>query len=289
MHMLFGRRRRLQALNEREAAGEDLWTDKLDERARFRILYLVHKVVDGTDSRRYNLVAEARRLVLEDLGLPFLYAEGARQQDVEHCILEGEEETVFSYLEALVRLGSIVASQYFGNVPTDDTDRYRSRIPDFIEAINVVLEEHRCSYELVEGTFVPMESRTLHRSVVVPALRLLGGRSDFEASERSFRKAIEELQGGDPQDAITDASTALQEALGALGCQGNTVSRRLKDAIAKGYLTPYDSKLAEWLEADRSLKGDAHNADDADRTDAWLVVHIVGALVLRVASGPPRR
>jgi hypothetical protein len=46
-------------------------------------------------------------------------------------------------------------------------------------------------------------------------------------------------------------------------------------------------KIIDWVESDRSEKGDAHNARPATREDAWLTVHIVGAVILRL-TGEPR-
>ena len=40
-----------------------------------------------------------------------------------------------------------------------------------------------------------------------------------------------------------------------------------------------------WVSADRSEMGDSHKAETTlTRDDAWLTVHVVGALILRLAS-----
>jgi hypothetical protein len=131
--------------------------------------------------------------------------------------------------------------------------------------------------------------------VVVPTLRLLAGRVDYAAVEIAYRNALEEISGGKPDDAITDAATALQEMLELLGCEGNALGPLIRDARRKGVLAPHDqtlgdaiAKIGDWVSADRSEMGDGHRgASAATRDDAWLIVHIVGALVLRLAS-PPR-
>ncbi len=63
-------------------------------------------------------------------------------------------------------------------------------------------------------------------------------------------------------------------------------------ARKKGVLAPHDATLAagiekiiDWVCADRSETGDAHNAKPATRDDAWFAVHVVGALILRPAGG----
>jgi hypothetical protein len=47
-------------------------------------------------------------------------------------------------------------------------------------------------------------------------------------------------------------------------------------------------KAMHWVAADRSEMGDAHHATQATREDAWLIVHVVGAVMVRLASGQQR-
>jgi len=65
----------------------------------------------------------------------------------------------------------------------------------------------------------------------------------------------------------------------------------LDDARKKGLLGPHDSTLAtgiekigDWVNADRSERGDAHLERDADFDAAWLAVHVAGALILRLSK-----
>ena len=83
--------------------------------------------------------------------------------------------------------------------------------------------------------------------------------------------------------------------LDALGCEGNSLGPKLQNAKDRGLLAPHDSPMAEivkkagdWVSADRSNTGDAHNAGSATVDDAWFTVHVVGALILRLAQGTPR-
>jgi hypothetical protein len=142
---------------------------------------------------------------------------------------------------------------------------------------------------------VDLESEELHVAVVAPALRLLSGRAGFDKVEVAYRDAIKELSDGKPDDAITDAGTALQETLTALGCSGNSLGPLISDARRRGLLAPHDAKLdqaisnvMDWVSADRSQSGEAHHVSDATVEDAWLILHVVGALILRLVSGPPR-
>lgn len=83
--------------------------------------------------------------------------------------------------------------------------------------------------------------------------------------------------------------------LTAIGCIGNALGPLIKDAKKQGLLAPHDARLdqaitdvMEWVSADRSQSGEAHHVSNASVEDAWLIVHILGAVILRLASGPPR-
>jgi hypothetical protein len=132
----------------------------------------------------------------------------------------------------------------------------------------------------------------MHAQVVEPTLVLLHGKQEFANAERAFRDALEELTAGKPDDAITDAGTALQEALTALGCKGNKLGDLIKDAKNTGWFGPRDSPLADsiakihnWVAAERNA-GEAHRVSEATKDDAWFVVHVVGAAIVRLAAGP---
>jgi hypothetical protein len=158
-----------------------------------------------------------------------------------------------------------------------------------------LLREYRVSYELNGGEMVPFSSRELHVAVVDPALRLLTASPRWEGVERSYRKALEALSRDDAAGAITDAGTALQEALILLGCSGNALGPLIKSARSKALFTAHDARMLDaidrvlnWVSADRSNTGDAHNATPAAIEDAWLTIHIVGAVLVRLGAETPR-
>jgi len=142
---------------------------------------------------------------------------------------------------------------------------------------------------------VERASQELHAEVVAPVLLLLSHRSGFEKVEAAYQDALREISAGHPADAITDAGTALQETLTTLGCRGNALGPLIADAQRNGLLAAHDSTLGEgiakilkWVSADRSNKGDSHRASTPTTEDAWLVVHVVGALILRLVQGGTR-
>jgi len=136
----------------------------------------------------------------------------------------------------------------------------------------------------------------MHATIIEPVLTLTNGDARYAKVEKAYQDALRELKpGGSPSDAITDAATALQEMLEAVGAKGNALGPLFADVQKRELLAPYDSKLAEaiealgeWVSADRSGRGDAHHVREASRDDAWLAVRVAGALILRLAAGRQR-
>lgn len=167
--------------------------------------------------------------------------------------------------------------------------QYRDRIND-------IFEERDVAWYLAGERIVPRSSAAMQATIIEPVFALTEGQAKLAGVETAFQDALRELKpGGDPRDAITDAGTALQEMLKAVGAKGNALGPLLTDARKRGLLAPYDSKIAEaidaigdWVSADRSSRGDAHEVKEASRDDAWLAVRVAGALILRLAAGRKR-
>ena len=170
-------------------------------------------------------------------------------------------------------------------------DYVRPETEAFRERVKEIFDDHRITYDLIDGEMIPFESREMHQEVVAPVLRLLAGHPDLEAVEDAYHDALGEIMKN-PGDAITDAGRALQVTLELLGCEGNKLGPLIASARAKGLLASHDSgltegirKIMDWVSADRSNLGDAHTASDPTPEDAWFTVHVVGALILRLAGG----
>ena len=269
--MLYARRKRQDELTRREAAGEDLWKPDLGAPGRVRLAHLVTVICDETRDRA-DVYGQARGLVIRELGLESLAGLSGAGSDVQLAIRKSDIDLVASVLEALDWV-------------------LRSDAPDFVEvyreATALILAEHRAAFDFIDGQMVPFESREMHVAVVEPTLRLLAGRADWDGVELAYRNALHEI-GTDPADAVTDAGTALQVALEQLGCGGNALGPLGRSAVGMGILSGHDQKLVDWVAADRSQSGDTHNADPVTRDDAWFAVHVVGALLLRLAGETPR-
>jgi hypothetical protein len=280
--MLYSERKRQRSLAEREAKGETFWTSHFDKRVRQKLKYLLDECGEGD-----NAAQRARYLILKDEGLPYLYTDTSNEVwDFELYLFECSDEMMPTVIEAMFRAIVGLARSQVSRVG-------QGRVIAFINGVNEVLRAHRISFEFQDGEMVPFESKALHATVLAPALTLLRD-PRFEKADRAYRDAMDELTRGTPGDAITDAATALQEMLVALGASGNALGPLLKSARSMGLLAAHDAILTEalqktidWVSADRSNLGDAHKADSAEVQDGWFTVHVVGALIVRLA-GPKR-
>lgn len=268
---LYSERNRKEQYAAREAAGENLWTEELPIQARMQIAELWDLFEGGSwDSSRF-----ARRAA-QELRIAGL----SRTASIHSDALLRTADTSH-YLDLIECLRVAIAADPKG----------RAQVSEFDSILNGFFENHRVAFRLVDGEFIPFKSDELHREVVEPVIRLLVDKR-FEKAQTAYISAIKEI-AIDPADAITDAGTALQEALEALGCKGNALGSLISDARKKGLLGGHDQPLTDgiekftvWAAAMRNNMGDGHHVTDANRNDAWLMVHIVGALILRLASTP---
>lgn len=224
----------------------------------------------------------ARLLILRDEGLHHLMSANLHPaEDFSSYFFNAPDDMMPTVIESVhVAMGGLASGGFhFGLNPWD-----------FVNSVQEILAEERVAYDFSSGQMVPFESKEMHQAVIEPALHLLHN-PKFEKAEKAYRQALEELSKGTPGDAVTDAGTALQEALTTLGCDGNSLGPLIKSAKAKGLLAAHDVRMTksiedvmEWVSADRSEKGDSHKTDDATKEDAWFIVHVVGALIVRLGS-----
>lgn len=286
---LYARRTRLRERADREAAKGQVWTKHFGPELRQRISFAFADEISAPNLDR--VAGLAVRLIKRDEAWSTL--PGAPTSDID-WVLEGRPRTPSAELDLFLKR---CPDAY---VPTAIEAMYQAlgltfnveNITTFVESVNEALSEDRVAFELVNGLMVEIESKELHSEVVGPALTLLGIDKRFANAERAYQEALAEVARGYPGDAITDAGTALQETLDSLGCEGDSLGSKITAARKKGILERHDVKLAkaielalEWASANRSVRGESHHVTDADRDDAWLMVHIVGALILRLGRG----
>jgi hypothetical protein len=270
---LYKRRMELRRLAEAEARGEAFWTHEFGRDVRVKIERAYRRAASYNEEQP---VVVARELLLDDVGEPFLSDSAANAwEDFFQYFDSCDDESFASAVEGLV----------VGMVETDGRDRFSTLSPErFSEETNHILAEHRVSYEMVDGMMVSFESKEMHTAVVVPTLLLLSGRHGWEDVEESYQDALGELARGNPGNAITDAARALEATFDHLDIPGNSLGARASMAKERGLIPSQDSKLFDWVNAARGNLSDAHPGSEATPGDAWLAVHVVGALILRLVG-----
>lgn len=285
--MLFNERKRLNVIEAAEADGQTFWTAAFAEDIRIRIWLAFTDATNGHPLSLLNAAEISRGIYFRSAGTLALAGQSNPAEDLRQFLLATDTENVPSIIEALLAGLAIYGRQ----------DQYSPVDPrSFSAQVNEILLRGRISFELVDGLMVEIESQELHSTIVIPVLRLLSGRRGWDGVENAYQSALSELAQGAADDAITDACTALQETLTQLGCEGNALGPLIRSAKRKGLLAPHDTsleagitKFLDWASADRSELGDGHKGNSgAIREDAWLAVHVVGALILRL-TGSPRR
>lgn len=95
---LYSRRRRQREIADQEAQGTSSWTDSFDESFRYKI----KNYIDSYASFPENVCAHARRVMLLELGRPFLaHRTYGAYEDVMTCLITGTDDTVPDAIEAL--------------------------------------------------------------------------------------------------------------------------------------------------------------------------------------------
>ncbi len=164
----------------------------------------------------------------------------------------------------------------------------------FIEVVNDRLLHARSDWLFEDGRFQERGNYVMHSEVLRPATVLLGDDPVFRTASDAFQSALTRLSKNETDVALTQAATSLQEFFRALGVEGNSVSDQLDKAQRQKVISPADRSLMKplvaWVNADRSDRGNAHRHREGDVTkaDAWLMMHVVGALMVRLSNRDPR-
>lgn len=271
---LHSQRKRRAERDALEADGSSLWTEQLDPKVRAKISGMWQTIKSATGKSSYEFDARVGS-ILKIHG-------GYNVTGVGPDVLQRSLSDDF-VLDIVGALHMYLASESY-------MERFADQVQNFT---NEVFEDHRVAFRMIEGEIIPFESDELHREVIEPAIRLMVD-SRFVKAQIAYVKALKEISV-DPADSITDAGTALQEALEALGCQGQALGALISDAKSKGILGSHDNALTSgiekflvWAAAIRNNTGDGHHVTTPTRSDAWLMVHIVGALIVRLADPIPR-
>lgn len=278
--------RRRKALAEEEAETGPQWNENPSDVACRKIFRIF---LASTDQP--SMVSEEVKRIREVNS-----AEGWPVSDIERTLVgafpDGDDrlDCIATISLMLGRLGDERNDTIYWSPDKKTRLTYRFDADLFRRMTDDVLFQHRIEWAFRGEHLVERGNQELHASVVRPTTELLGGDPRFASVQRAYDKALLELSQNDPGDSITDANTALQEAFRVLGVNGSSASEQALKAERRGLLVGYDRKLVEgivkltdWINAERSNNGDAHSdGSRALKADAWLVVHVVGALILRL-------
>ena len=285
------RKRRLERA-ELEASVGMIWTGFLDQQTRTRLRHATDNIVEEyyspghTHQEIEELYQRVTRHLYEQLGImqlpnppPNALTVKRQRQSSRYEILrsisyvETPIDIIYSAIEGLWLTVSKVVQDAF-----QDKVRY-------------ILEDERIDHDFINGRFVPRSDQEMHAEVVIPTITLLSGRSDFEDAERNYMEALTSIREQRFDDAVTNAASAAEATLRILNC-GDTqtpLAKRGTIATERNLLAPHDKGLLGWITATRGSEGDVHGqGSHTTRADAWLVVHVVGALILRLVDGPNR-
>jgi hypothetical protein len=275
--MLYSERKRLKEIALQENDGQNLWTIKLSSQFRNKLQRII---------RRYGYVANDYDT---DFGLEkilklasHIYASSRGEDDrgLISYLTTCPDENVPDIIESIAESVKIYS---------EEGVKKPNAVAKFQADVNDLLESYRVSYSLEDCEIIEFSSREIHSEIVQPTLRLLT-KAGWEEVEKAYQDSLKEVASGNVGDAITDATTALQEGLRKSGCKGADFASLMKSAkngILKGYDSKYIEaidKLISWVSATRSNRGDSHKVSDADKEDAWFVIHIVGILILRLSK-----
>jgi hypothetical protein len=277
---LYAERLRRKAQAAAVADGTSVWQEKVDHLARVKLASLWDESVE-------NLSRYEGAEVLQQIGRRSVKSIGIELSPQVMTSAKAADELLLSLLEAeheaLTTLARATSSG--GYRPGAGPEAFRV-------AVNQVLQAHLVELQLHQNSrLVPVRSQEMHDSVVEPTLYLLHSQRRFAGAEKAYQDALKELRNRAPDDAITDAGTALQEALTALGCEGKTLGDQLKSAknakLIRDSDTPLTAAIVNWVATQRN-RGEAHKAEHGfDMSDGWMVVHVVGALIIRLSESKP--
>lgn len=290
---LYGERERRKEQDEDLAAGRVQPTDQLDRDARVKL----NKAWDDTRNHMAFHNAPLEELI-RDRTLEWI----AVELDPSDMLPRRGNSTTNRQLLSLIEaeheaLRVLAANPHLGRplYPGASAEwlAFINAAPEnFRTRVNRILKAHIVSLSLHEnGEFIPVQSQEMHSEVVERTLHLLHNQSRFAGAEKAYQDALTQLRNGNGGNAITDAGTALQEALKALGFPGRTLGEQLNAAKKTDLFDAKDARFTDFLSEtiqwvkDKRNTGEAHSATaNYSLSDAWMVVHVLGALIIRLSE-----
>lgn len=285
---LYAERVRRQAQAEDLAAGRTDWTEDLSGQAKVK-LHLAW--LDVTEHIAFRDWADQMERLIDHWALRSVAA------SLSPMDMRGNQRSsghLLSLIEAEHKALAVVADERHELPMPPDFDEWIAEAPErFRRDVNRIFEAHIIAFRLHQNSvLVPIRSQEMHSAVVEPTLYLLHSQPEFAGAEAAYQDALSQIRRREPGTAIIHAGTALQEVLTGLGCDGKVLGDLLKSARLKGLVKGEDTSLTEsvrrtvdWVASWRNQDSKAHKGKpDVDMPDAWMVVHVVGALIIRLSE-----
>ena len=174
---------------------------------------------------------------------------------------------------------------------------------DFIESINIVLEQNECAYRLTKFVRhkdlaknypkVYLASNTTIESYSIKPLRDLFSNPDFVEPEKSFNKVFERYKLEDYSGCVTACATAIEETIKVIAdkknlrISGTGVGGKLKSIISQSTLPTKLNAAAGYFAERRMNIGDAHSKGTPGKTtDAEIrfFISFTAALIVYIAD-----
>ncbi len=280
---------RRRQLAEHEAVGEVVWGDDIDPSIARRVKAALFEMSNAAE--RVFQSADRHRSINAASGPDTIGTEQALAGDGSSA---ERLDAVGAAVHAMFRLEKNDDEEVDVSGWNRQYEAPRYQAAEFAELVNDILLGSRVDWAYTEGYFQPRGNTVLHEQLVKPATILLGSDPKFTSASDGLQLAITRLSDGSTDAAITDAASAVQEFFRALDVGGNSISDQLNAAANKGIISAVDRKLLQpiiaWVNADRSERGNAHHHRDGDvsRSDAWLMIHVASALIVRLSGQEPR-
>jgi len=268
------------------------WTDEFSEVVRRKLAALHEDLIEQAHSG--YLVGELDEKVL---ALLMRHSRIEPRADTLAGALTDPYVTdaeIADWLAAIPLALAAINGEWLTQGMVDSLGELLTDMEPFFAGANDVLLEERVGWLYLHHRFRRRESQPLHVDVIQPMEALLSADPRFDAAERAYGEATNNLAQGNYGSAVSLTYSAVQETLQALGATGNDLGALFASAKEKGFLRAADSQLLQaiknllsWLTANRSERGNAHGASSATRHDAQFAVNTAASLMLRLMQFPP--
>lgn len=269
--MSFLERKRQAEFLAAESNGVNVWNSDFPMEFRRKVIYLMN---ESTNSNSL-IFDQTRYLILRGAGWQYLSVPNLRPKDDFISFVENSNSDILP--EAFER---------FYETLSDHSIQSRfsvyGKAREFESKLRDLLLLDRINWDFINGMMIPRDSQFMHSQLIMPTLVLLN-QAKFAQTESIIQKGLKEISVNDAGDAITDFGTATQSFLLLIGAKGSNLGELKSSALGKNLINNTQAKIVDAIAMYRNA-GEAHNVDNYSVKDAWLVCHLVCALINHIAN-----